>query len=88
MASILKKIGKTANVPYYTYECDTIADMNAIDVSFALMGSRCYVINTGEWFALNSAKEWKLVPTGGSTPEPGDSYVYDGGAVEGYGEVD
>ena len=48
------------------------------------MGSRCYVINSGVTYALNSAKQWKKVPSGssggGDTPDvPGSDIIYDGG---------
>ena len=74
MAYILKKIGKTTNVPYYYFECDTESDLSTIDVSNVVMGSRCYVINSGNSYALNSEKQWKLIPLGGS-----DLIVNDGG---------
>lgn len=84
MASILKQIGKQTNVPCHTFECDDVSDLSKIDVSKSPMGSRCYVINTGDWYALNSAKAWKKVPAGGNsgggdTPEEGEDIVYDGG---------
>ena len=62
MSYILKKIGKSTNVPYYTFECDDESDLSAIDVTGAPIGSRCYVINSGKWFALNSIGEWKNIP--------------------------
>ena len=61
MSYILKKIGKSTNVPYYTFECDDESDLSAIDVTGASIGSRCYVINSGKWFALNSIGEWKNI---------------------------
>lgn len=87
MAYILKKVGKTPNIPCRTFECDEESDLTSIDVSAAPMGSRCYVINSGKTYALNSAKEWKIVPnsSGGSddpTPTPpveDDEIFYDGG---------
>ena len=74
MAYILKKIGKTTNVPYYYFECDTESDLSTIDVSNVVMGSRCYVINSGNSYSLNSEKQWKLIPLGSS-----DLIVNDGG---------
>ena len=72
MAYILRKIGNADNIAVNYYEVDTERDMWEIDVSNAPMGSRCYVINTGSTYALNSSKEWKLVPTsGGETPSGG-----------------
>ena len=61
MSYILKKIGKSSNIPYCTFECDDESDLNAIDVTGVPMGSRCYVINSDEWFALNSIGEWKNI---------------------------
>ena len=79
MASILRKIGNADNVAVNYYEVDTERDMLEIDVSNAPMGSRCYVINTGSTYALNSSKEWKLVPTGGGGGTPSGDVIYDGG---------
>ena len=78
MAHILRKIGNASNVSVYRYEEDTEADMRAIDVSMAPMGSRCYIINTGDTYALNSNKEWKPVPKGS-----GGDIIYDGGSDSG-----
>lgn len=75
MAHILRKIGNASNVSVYRYEADTEADMRAIDVSMAPMGSRCYIIDTGDTYALNSNKEWKPVPKGS-----GGDIIYDGGS--------
>ena len=88
MAYILKKIGKATNVPYHYFECDNEADLSAIKVTNIPMGSRCNVINSGKTYALNSLKEWKLVPIGSSNGgsggsggggESGGDIVYDGG---------
>ena len=87
MAHILKKIGKSTNIPYRTFECDNESDLASIDVVGAPMGSRCYVINSGKTYALNSSHQWKLVPgnSGGSDDpvvpdEPTDKdIIYDGG---------
>ena len=84
MAHILKKIGSAANVPCRTFECDDESDLRNIDIAGVPMGSRCYVINSGKWFALNSAGAWKRVPASGggsSDPDvpPGEEIVYDGG---------
>lgn len=84
MASILRKVGNADNISVYQYEADTESDMRAIDVKSAPMGSRCYVINTGSWYALNSNGEWKAMPTssGGSGGlDPTNTYIYDGGSV-------
>ena len=81
MASILRKIGNADNVAVNYYEVDTERDMWEINVSNAPMSSRCYVINTGSTYALNSSKEWKLVPTsgGGGGGTPSGDVIYDGG---------
>ena len=81
MASILRKIGNADNVAVNYYEVDTDRDMREIDVSNVPMGSRCYVINTGSTYALNSSKEWKLVPTGGGGGTPSGDVIYDGGTT-------
>lgn len=82
MASILHKIGNADNVAVNYYEVDTERDMLEIDVSNVPMGSRCYVINTSSTYALNSSKEWKLVPTGSGSSgggTPSGDVIYDGG---------
>ena len=88
MAHILKKIGDTPNVPFYSFECDNSSDLVNIPLTMVPMGSRCYVINEGKTYALNSHQEWKLVPSnsGSSDPsgpdepsEPGEDIIYDGG---------
>lgn len=90
MTYILKAIGKSTNVPYHFFECDNESDLSTIDVSRAPMGSRCYVINAGEIYALNSLKQWRIVPqssgsSGGSGTPDGGNIIYDGGEeVNGY----
>lgn len=89
MAYILRNIGEAQNVPYYTFECDDTEDLPLIDVSRAVMGSRCYVINTGTWYALNSKKQWKEMPAGATGSGSGsggsggsgsgDDIIYEGG---------
>lgn len=88
MAYILRKKGSATNVPCHYFECDNESDLSSIDVASSPMGSRCYVINSGKTYALNSAKQWKLVPSGssgsggdsGGGDSGGDSDVYyDGG---------
>ena len=75
MSYVLKKVGRTPNIPFKTFECDNVADMADINLKGVPMGSRCYVINTGDTYALNSAGEWKLVPSNGG----GNGNDYDGG---------
>ena len=85
MSSILKFVGKSTNTPTNTYEADSIADMQAIDVTNVSMGARCYVIDNGSgvgaWYALSGSKQWHLVPTGGSVT-PGEEVIYDGGSID------
>ena len=82
MAYILKKIGEMTNTPYRTFECDDDSDLTTIDISGIPMGSRCYVINSGKWYALNSVGEWKPISVaggGGGGGSEGDRIIYDGG---------
>lgn len=91
MAHILKKIGDTPNIPFYYFECDNSSDLANISLTMVPMGSRCYVINEGKTYALNSSRVWKLVPTntpsddpvGPNEPvepdDPSGDIVYDGG---------
>ena len=74
----MRKIGNADNVAVNYYEVDTERDMQEIDVVNAPMGSRCYIINTGDTYALNSNKEWKSVPKGS-----GGDIIYDGGSDSG-----
>lgn len=79
MSYVLKKVGRTPNIPFKTFECDNESDMANINLKGVPMGSRCYVINTGATYALNSEGEWKKVPSGGGS---GDN-IYDGGDENG-----
>lgn len=65
MSYIKKKIGDVSNIPYVTLECDTLQDLQNINVENMIMGSRCYVVNEGATYALNSGGEWREVPVGG-----------------------
>ena len=90
MAHILKQIGDTPNIPFYMFECDDSSDLKDISLSMVPMGSRCYVINEGKTYALNSKQEWKLVPSSGSgsgggsdePSTPSDDIIYDGGSED------
>lgn len=85
MAYVLKKIGNSSNIPYRVFECDSSADISKIPTAGLLMGSRCYVINEGKEFALNSAGEWKSVPhssSGGSDSPEIETIIYDGGSED------
>lgn len=86
MAYILKKVGEASNIPYHYFECDNESDLSSINVASAPMGSRCYVINSGKYYALNSLKQWIYSPTGsGGSGEGGSGgggssdIIYDGG---------
>lgn len=83
MAYILRNIGNSTNTPYYTFECDDVDDLPLVDTSDAVMGSRCYVINTGTWYALNSKKQWKEMPAGANGGSGGGS----GGSGSGDGDI-
>ena len=65
MASELIKIGKSDNIPICTYNVDTEEDMNTIDLQGVPMGSKCYIINDGKWYMLNSERKWKAVSRSG-----------------------
>lgn len=86
MAYILKTIGKSSNAPFHTFECDDTSDISKIPVEGIPMGSRCYVINEGKEFALNSKGEWKSVPSssgGGGNDNPEiETIIYDGGSED------
>ena len=62
MASELIKIGKSDNIPICTYNVDTEEDMNTIDLQGVPMGSKCYIINDGKWYMLNSEGKWEAMP--------------------------
>ena len=84
MAYILRKKGSNTNILCHYFECDEESDLSTIDTSSSPMGSRCYVINSGNLYVLNSAKVWKKVPVsteggGGDVPSV-EEVVYDGGA--------
>ena len=59
MAYILSKVGQSFNVPVHIYEADTEEDMKDINIQEAPMGSRCYVIESGNTYVLNGSKEWR-----------------------------
>ena len=84
MAYILRQKGSNTNILCHYFECDEESDLSTIDTSSAPMGSRCYVINSGNLYALNSAKVWKKVPVstgggGGDVPSV-EEVISDGGA--------
>ena len=84
MAYILRQKGSNTNILCHYFECDEESDLSTINTSSAPMGSRCYVINSGNLYALNSAKVWKKVPIstgggGGDVPSV-EEVISDGGA--------
>lgn len=83
MAYILRQKGSNTNILCHYFECDEESDLSTIDTSSAPMGSRCYVINSGNLYVLNSKKDWKKAPvsTGGGGDVPSiEEVVHDGGA--------
>ena len=84
MAYILRQKGSDTNILCHYFECDEESDLSTTNSSSAPMGSRCYVINSGNLYALNSAKVWKKVPIstgggGGDVPSV-EEVISDGGA--------
>lgn len=79
MAFLLKRVGKTPNIPFKHFVCDDKSDLSTIELYLVPIGSTCYVVNTGETYVLNSKNEWKLRPAGASAPENDNNP--DGGEV-------
>ena len=67
MAYILKRNGKTPNIPFKHFECDTVSDLSKIDLYLVQMGSTCRVLSTGDFYVLNSANKWVKQPRGSSS---------------------
>lgn len=67
MAYILKRNGKTPNIPFKHFECDTVSDLSKIDLYLVPMGSTCRIISTGDFYVLNSANKWVKQPRGSSS---------------------
>lgn len=65
MAYILSKVGQSFNIPVHIYEADTEEDMNTIDLQGVPMGSKCYIMNAGKWYMLNSERKWKAMSLSG-----------------------
>lgn len=59
MSCILRKVGNSTNIAVNQYEADTELDIKDINVQEAPMGSRCYVIESGNTYILNGSKEWR-----------------------------
>lgn len=78
-----------------TFAVDTVEDMNAIDVSQLLPGSKTFVMYDGEdqkgqWYMLTvKERKWKKVDlgrsggSGGGGSEDYDHIIYDGGSEDG-----
>ena len=92
MAYLLKRVGKTPNIPFKHFVCDDKSDLSTIELYLVPIGSTCYVVNTGETYVLNSKNEWKLRPAGSSEgdndPDGGDvpdsgggGGIWDGGDI-------
>ena len=79
MENILIKVGQSFNVPVHTYKADTEEDMNTIDLQGVPMGSKCYIINDGKWYMLNSEGKWKAMSSSGGGSSPSGDVIYDGG---------
>ncbi len=58
MAAKMTKRGSMDNDVAYEFMCDTIADLNAIDPQYVVLGSVAVVIDGFEVFIANSNKEW------------------------------
>lgn len=87
MAYILKRNGKTPNIPFKYFECDVVADLSKIDLYLVPMGSTCRVISTGDFYVLNSVNKWIKQPRGssssGGNPGGGQDGNWDGGDLDG-----
>ena len=89
MAYILKRNGKTPNIPFKHFECDVVADLSKIDLYLVPMGSTCRVISTGDFYVLNSVNKWIKQPRGssssdgGGNPGGGHDGNWDGGDLDG-----
>lgn len=64
---------------------DTIEDMYKISINGLTPGSTVFVINTSNKYMLNNQKEWIKITNGsgggGDTPDPSDTYIYEGGVI-------
>lgn len=73
------------------YNLDTESDLTRIDVSYEVMGTTAFVIETSQRYMLNGSKEWKkIAPIGGGGSgggDSGDDVIYDGGGVEGSDDI-
>lgn len=66
MAVTLLKVGRTPNVAYKKFICDTTADYESIDTAHTPVGSKALVLDQGPaLYILSSEKEWVELPTSG-----------------------
>ena len=70
MAYILEKVGEATNIATYNYVANTEAEVHDIDVNETPMGSRCYVIESGNTYVLNGSKEWRSNSNGSILSSP------------------
>ena len=70
MSCILRKVGNATNIAVNQYEADTELDIKDINVQEAPMGSRCYVIESGNTYILNGSKEWRSGSNGSILSSP------------------
>ena len=70
MSCILRKVGNSTNIAVNQYEADTELDIKDINVQEAPMGSRCYVIESGNTYILNGSKEWRSNSNGSILSSP------------------
>ena len=70
MAYILEKVGEATNIATYNYVTNTEAEVHDIDVNETPMGSRCYVIESGNTYVLNGSKEWRSDSNGSILSSP------------------
>ena len=70
MSYILRKVGNATNIAINQYEADTELDIKDINVQEAPMGSRCYIIESGNTYVLNGSKEWRSGSNGSILSSP------------------
>ena len=70
MSYILRKVGNATNIAVNQYEADTELDIKDINVQEAPMGSRCYIIESGNTYVLNGSKEWRSGSNGSILSSP------------------
>lgn len=67
------------------YNVDTKAELDALDITFEVMGTTAFVIESSKYYMLNGSKQWKEIwPYGsGSGGGSGDveRVIYEGGGV-------